>query len=54
MNRLRGTKARANAHANGGSPRTRSSFADAYPTIGVDFDPDVAMVFERFDILFAE
>jgi uncharacterized protein YhfF len=24
------------------------------PTIGVDFDPDVATVFERFDMLFAE
>jgi uncharacterized protein YhfF len=46
----------------GEGDRTRSWWLDAHeaflrrylPTIGDDFDPDVATVFERFEVLFAE
>jgi uncharacterized protein YhfF len=46
----------------GEGDRTRASwladheeyFRRYLPTIGVDFDPDMATVFERFEVLFAE
>jgi len=46
----------------GEGDRTRAWWLDAHraffgrhlPTIGVDFDPDVTTVFERFEVLFAE
>ncbi len=46
----------------GEDDRTRESWLEVHeqffrrylPTIGVDFDPDMATVFERFEVLFAE
>jgi len=53
MNRSLGTRARA---------RTREwwlaahqqFFARYLPTIGVDFSPDISMVFQRFEVLYTE
>ena len=49
-----GTKARVTAPANPGSTITRRTFVGTCHTIGLEFDHDMATVFERYDVLYTE